>query len=64
MMMLLVNSIIYIDIYLIIKNPFYLRTKREKIYYLTLILMFACLTAYTVKEVSNYGQTNDLYLPD
>ena len=64
MMMLLVNSIIYIDIYLIIKNPFYSRTKREKIYYVTLILMFACLAAYTVEEVRKYGQIKDLYLPD
>ena len=40
------NSVIFIDLYLSLKNPFYERARRAKVYYIFLIFVFAANTAY------------------
>ena len=55
-MTLVINSIIFIDLYFTLKNPFYPREKRTKFYYLLLIAMFTeQILVYVIFKPSGPG---------
>lgn len=67
----LINAVLFLDLYLIMRNPFYPRSQREKRYYFWIclfIVIHLSITAYQV-EHNTYGKfltsfvKGNLFLP-
>ena len=57
------NSIIFIDLYLTLRHPFYPRGKRNKFYILALLLVFITCVALSARMDTNQ-KINDYYIED
>ena len=55
------NSIVFIDLYLTIRNPFYRRTKRYPLYLSILFMVMSVTTATLVYGTIKYGATVTIY---
>lgn len=52
---LLLNSLVFIDLYLTMKNPFYQREKRKKWFFLIAFLSMMTLLIYDIVHYSSYS---------
>ena len=55
------NSLIFIDLYLTIRNPFYARQRRAKWYTLFFLAILAAITVMTAISINSYGTSLNLY---
>ena len=58
---LLLNCLLFLDIYLVLRNPFYPRYNRCKKYTLTSIVMVFIVMIVTMNNISMYGITINMY---
>lgn len=54
-MLLLINTIFFIDLYLVLINPFYSKKLREKKYWLLLVINFPIVTCIVTYQVTRYS---------